>query len=270
VALHKLFSGAAAFAVATLALSTAMAADLPLRKEAPMYVPPMVPTYNWTGFYLGANLGVSFSNGSSNLVGSPLFLALANTVGIPSSGYGNNTAGFFGGAQAGYNWQLNQAVVLGAETDFQWMSANPHGSVTTVGVLPLTAVTTDVSARMNWLGTTRLRLGFVPIDRYMIYVTGGLAYGGGSWNASVVGTGAAGTDSWVGSNNASRVGWTIGGGSEYAITNNISIKGEYLYYNLGKATTTAAFTGADYPGTNAIVSTQVEGSIVRAGINYKF
>ena len=265
----NLLLGSAALSAALLGISAASAADLPTRKEAPVYAAPIL-AYNWTGFYVGANLGVAWGAGSSQIVGNPAFATLAAAAGIPFSGYGNNNAGFFGGAQAGYNWQFNPSIVAGAETDFQWMSNNPHGTFTGPGGGGLTVVTTDVSARMNWLGTTRLRLGFLPIDRYMIYVTGGLAYGGGSWNASVVGTGPGGTDSWVGSNNASRVGWTIGGGGEYAITNNITLKGEYLYYNLGKATTTAAFTGADYPGTNAIVSTQVEGSIVRAGINYKF
>jgi outer membrane immunogenic protein len=267
----NLLLGSSALCAALMGLTAANAADLPTRKEAPVYVAPIL-AYNWTGFYIGANLGVSFSNGSSNLVGSPAFLTLAGIAGIPTSGYGNNTAGFFGGAQAGYNYQINQAVI-GAETDFQWMSANPHGSVTSVGAGGLTNVTTDVSARMNWLGTTRLRLGFLPTDRFLVYATGGLAYGGGSYNASVVGTGAAGTDSWVGSNNASRVGWTIGGGGEYAITNNVTLRGEYLYYNLGKASTTTVANGnaaADFPGLYAVTSTQVQGSILRAGINYKF
>ena len=269
---NKLFLGAAAFAVASLALSTAMAADLPTRKDAPIYVPP-APVYNWTGFYIGANLGASFSNGSSNLVGSPAFLALAGVAGIPTSGYGNNTAGFIGGVQAGYNYQINQAVV-GVETDFDWMTANPHGTVTSVGGGGLTNVTTDVSARMNWLGTTRLRVGFLPTDRFLVYATGGLAYGGGNYNASIVGTGPSGIDTWTGANNASRVGWTIGGGGEYAITNNVTLRAEYLYYNLGKASNTTvanANAGIDFPANvYAVTSTQVQGSIVRAGVNYKF
>ena len=185
----NLLLGSAALSAALLGLSAASAADLPTRKEAPVYVAP-VPVYNWTGFYLGANLGASFSNGSTNIVGSPAFLtAIVNPLGIPTSGYGNNAAGFFGGAQAGYNYQINQAVI-GAETDMQWMSANPHGTSVSAGVLPgVGTVTTSVSARMNWLGTTRLRAGFLPMDRFLLYVTGGLAYGGGSYNASITGTG---------------------------------------------------------------------------------
>jgi outer membrane immunogenic protein len=275
---NKLFLGAASFAVAALALSTAIAADLPTRKDAPIYAPPLSPAYNWTGFYLGANLGVSWSNGSSSLVGSPNFINnIVTPLGIPTSGYGNNTAGFFGGLQAGYNWQLNQAFVLGAETDMEWMSVNPHGTFVSPGPLPgggAGAVVTNASARLNWLGTTRLRAGILATDRFMLYVTGGLAYGGGSYNASVTGVGLGGAAaSWVGSNNASRLGWTIGGGGEYAITNNVTLRGEYLYYNLGNASNTTVANGAAaalFPNTYAVTRTQVEGSLLRAGINYKF
>ena len=88
---------------------------------------------------------------------------------------------------------------------------------------------------LTWLGTTRARLGFVatPDNRLMIYATGGVAYGGGNSQFSAF---DATTDSfWSGNPSSSRVGWTIGGGVEYAITNNITIKGEYLYADLGSS-----------------------------------
>ena len=91
---------------------------------------------------------------------------------------------------------------------------------------------------LSWLGTTRGRVGFVatPDNRLMIYATGGVAYGGGSTNFNVFDatTGAF----WTGSPSSTRVGWTIGGGVEYAVTNNITIKGEYLYADLGSSSFT--------------------------------
>ena len=104
---------------------------------------------------------------------------------------------------------------------------------------------------LSWLGTTRARVGFVatPDNRLMIYATGGVAYGGGSSNFSAfdAATGAF----WSGSPSSTRVGWTIGGGVEYAVTNNITIKGEYLYADLGSSNFTSvgnACCGNIFPG----------------------
>ena len=269
---NTLTLGAAAFVVASLGLSGAMAADLPTKKEAPAYIPP-VPVYNWTGFYVGANLGVNWANGSRTITGSPLFLTgVVGPLGIPTSGYGNNKAGFFGGVQAGYNYQVNSAV-FGAETDIQWTALNGNGTYTSAQpVGTLGNVTTSVGARMNWLGTTRLRAGFLPTDRFLVYLTGGLAYGGGNANATVSGNGPLGAV-WTGSTSTTRIGWTLGGGGEYAITNNVTLRGEYLYYNLGtqnNTTTPNAIAAANFPNVYATTSTQFQGSLIRAGVNYKF
>ena len=110
-------------------------------------------------------------------------------------------------------------------------------------------------------GTTTLvaSLGFVPMDRAMIYVTGGLAYGDTKLSAAVAGTTLAG------SKTDTNVGWTLGGGVEYALTNNITTKIEYLYYDLGdtKLNLSNGVNTASYKANN-------NGSIIRAGLNYKF
>ena len=105
----------------------------------------------------------------------------------------------------------------------------------------------------------------------MIYATGGVAYGGGSSNFSVydASTGAL----WNGGPSSTRVGWTIGGGVEYAITNNITIKGEYLYADLGSKSFTTVGNGAaalNFPGVYASGKFDYNASIFRAGVNYKF
>ena len=132
-------------------------------------------------------------------------------------------------------------------------------------------------ASLDWLGTTRARLGFVatPDNRLMLYATGGVAYGGGSANFSVYD--AQNNFLLTGNPSSSRVGWTAGAGAEYAITNNITIKGEYLYVNLGSnsfstpaATFPVASNLAGFDGLYATGKINYNASIFRAGINYKF
>ena len=102
---------------------------------------------------------------------------------------------------------------------------------------PLTGdfLTVNGKNSLTWLGTTRARVGFVatPDNRLMIYATGGVAYGGG--NSQFSAFDATTGSFWSGNPSSTRVGWTIGGGVEYAITNNITIKGEYLYADLGSS-----------------------------------
>ena len=92
------------------------------------------------------------------------------------------------------------------------------------------------ASSLDWLGTARARAGFVatPDNRLMIYGTGGFAYGGGSRTSTSMTPQRWGLFSNGGS--TTRTGWTIGGGVEYAITNNITIKGEYLYVTLAART----------------------------------
>ena len=269
---NRLYSGIAALSILAASALPALAADLPTRKEAPA---PMVyaPLYSWTGFYVGANVGGIWGTGSTT-VNSFVGGVPALSAYFPNS-LGNGPSGWLGGGQVGYNYQTG-SFVLGAETDIDWTSLNRSGSYTSAA-LPAAlgggTITTSGSARMDWLGTLRLRAGFVATadNRLMIYGTGGLAYGGGSSWGSVV---ANGTNlSWYGSNSPTKTGWTIGGGLEYAITNNITLRGEYLYYDLGSQTETAvpnAAAAAALPGVYATTKTQFDGSIFRIGANYKF
>ena len=280
---HRWLPGAAAAALAIAGAFAAQAADLPTRKEAaPVFAPP---PFTWTGFYIGANAGGLWTTGSRDVTlfanGFPF---LQNS--FPTS-LGSGSSGFIGGGQAGYNWQTG-ALVLGVETDFDGTTANKN--VTSIGapfpagttiitssgsVINLSGDTLNVNAseRLSWLGTTRGRVGFVatPDNRLMFYGTGGVAYGGGSGHLNVFDN-TSGLF-WNGSPSSSRVGWTLGAGVEYAITNNITIKGEYLYYSLGSShfvTVGNAAALTDFPGVFATAKYTYEGNIFRAGVNYKF
>ncbi len=278
----RLMIGVAAAALTVVSAVAAQAADLPTRKEAPapVFVPP---PFTWTGFYVGLNAGGVWSSGSRNATlfdpGAAAFLSNYFPGGI-----GNNQSGFIGGGQVGYNWQSG-AFVLGGEADFDGTSlgktynytSTPFGGVYNGVLVPANFIGDTLSvhakASLDWLGTVRGRVGFVatPDNRLLIYGTGGFAYAGGSSNFDVYD--ATYGAYWNGNPSSTRTGWTIGGGVEYAITNNITIRAEYLYVDLGSQninTTGNAVAAAFLPGTYATAKINYDASIVRAGVNYKF
>src|SRR5271157_5380127 len=212
---NRWLMGAAAAALTVAGAVSAQAADLPTRKEAPapVFVPP---PFTWTGFYIGGNAGGIWGSGgnASTTVFANGFPFLVTN--FPNGGVGNSKSGFIGGGQAGYNWQTG-AFVLGVETDFDWTSLS--GSKSVIGPTFATATgasdwfSASGSAKLNWLGSTRLRVGFVatPDNRLMFYGTGGFAYGGGSGHLNVYD--AANNWYWSsGSNSTTRTGWTLGAG----------------------------------------------------------
>jgi outer membrane immunogenic protein len=271
--------GVAIVALTAVGTVAAQAADLPTRKEAPapVFVPP---PFTWTGFYVGLNVGGIWSSGSRHAdIFAPATFPFVLSTFFPG-GLGSGQSGVIGGGQAGYNWQTG-AFVLGVETDFQGTSLSktidrvgiPFAGVGVPDFLVGDTLAVHAKASLDWLGTTRARVGFVatPDNRLMIYATGGVAYAGGSANFSVfdASTGAF----WTGNPSSSRVGWTAGGGVEYAVTNNWTIKGEYLYADLGSSNFTTAgnaFATTFFPGVYATGHISYNASIFRAGVNYKF
>lgn len=279
---------------ATLITSAAIAADLPSRKVAP--AAPVAPTFTWTGFYAGVNAGVDWSSRNIETVlsasGQSLVSNPSTLAALTPAPYGNSRVGFIGGAQIGYNYQINQ-FVIGAEADFMGMAVNKRstlpGSSATAnipfgnGVLPLAVgLSGSTQVSQDWLGTVRVRAGYA-IDRTLLYVTGGFAYG----NANVTTQAAASATftglpvfngAWNGSKNSTNVGFAVGAGAEYALTNNWVLRAEYLYYNLGSVTVATSGTSASIlngfaPAASPIgisQKTTIDGNIVRAAISYKF
>jgi outer membrane immunogenic protein len=240
-----------------------------------VFVPP---PFTWTGFYIGVNAGGIWPSGSRN---ASIFDPNAGidggfiNAGFPG-GLGSQSAGFIGGGQAGYNWQTG-AFVLGVETDFDGSTlsksfnnvGSPFAASTGLGG---DFITVNGKNSLTWLGTTRGRVGFVatPDNRLMIYGTGGVAYGGGNSQFSAFDNTTS--TFWNGNPSSSRVGWVIGGGVEYAVTNNITVKGEYLYADLGstKFNNIASTASPFFTGTTVSGKIGWNASIFRAGVNYKF
>jgi outer membrane immunogenic protein len=135
----------------------------------------------------------------------------------------------------------------------------------------------DSKSQLDWFGTARVRLGYVPTQRLLVYGTGGLAYGEvqGNLEWSNVFSGVVTSRYWEGSDSDVRVGWTLGAGAEYALTSAISIRAEYLYLDLGKSTVTANYAGL-YPANATqmqIFYTSTHDNkfnVARAAIAYKF
>jgi outer membrane immunogenic protein len=225
-----LFATTALTALAALAAPAAFAADLGVRRApAPAYVEP---AFNWTGFYIGANVGYGWGRGDVTVFG---FTGSQDMNGV------------LGGGQFGYNWQFVEWI-LGLEADGQ--ATDQHrDSVGTIG-----AVTITERDEIPWFVTLRGRVGYAVAPMWMIYATGGAAWT--DFKATVTATGL-GSASWE----TSHVGWTAGAGVEAAINRNWSWKVEYLHIDTDNFNTTIFGVPA---------TARFQNDIARVGINYRF
>jgi outer membrane immunogenic protein len=251
-----------AIAIVSASALPVLAADLPYRKGPPAPYTPPPPIFTWTGFYVGANAGGVFSN-SSHAIGSgdPTIVGPGIAAGSIPGSYGTNGSGFIGGGQIGYNYQMG-AFVAGLEADFQGTTLGK----TSTSTGPL--ATGTLKSSLDWLGTARGRLGYAVFDHFLLYATGGLAYGQTELRHTLTDAALFGGNTLSGSHTTTSAGWTLGAGGEYAITPNWSVKVEYLYYDLGHSHVLA--TNAAVPSASSYVREDQKGSIIRAGLNYKF
>ena len=253
---------------ALVAIGPAYAADL--QPSIPAYKAPVAaPAYNWTGLYVGANAGYAWMDSTDTIVGAdaPSATFLANTgTGTPLP---LSSSGFLAGGQLGYNWQIGSGWVVGIETDIQWANLNSTTSLASA-LEPARVMTAN--EKLDLFGTLRGRVGVLATDQFLAYVTGGLAYGHASLSTALTNTtgcvlgGGGANNCEQGSVSATLIGWTAGGGVEWAFATRWSAKAEYLYYDLG--TLTHTMTDPNFPFVfNA--SADVKGNVVRAGINFK-
>lgn len=176
-------SGAAIFALG----SAAMAADLPAY-EPPSEAIVAVPSFTWTGPYIGAQAGYSFGNASRG-----------NPDGLVVGGY------------LGYNYQFdNSPVVVGIETDFNYTDVDGRNKGARGG-----------RNSTDWAGATRARIGYA-FDRFLVYGAAGVAYADRDLKVN-----------GLGKNDKTAVGYTVGGGVEYAATDNLAVRAEYRYTDYG-------------------------------------
>ncbi len=276
--------------------------------------------YDWSGFYVGVNLGGSFGRSDTNYT----------IAGVPFGSTSQRLDGILGGGQGGYNWQTGPWL-LGWETDIQGTSQ--HGSSSLIDFIPGTPGTPDIPATpgtpgtpgtpaipcvyedgpttpclpgtgiaatpgtpgtpgtpaipgipgkpavtglityknsLPWFGTFRGRIGVMPAQfgvmpaqHWLVYATGGLAYGEVTTNETLTVGGMS-----VGlSSSPTKLGWTVGGGVEAALWNNWTAKFEYLYIDFGTINDTLIGIAPIMP---IVTSSHVTDNIVRLGINWRF
>lgn len=197
--------------------------------------------FAWNGLYLGVHLGAS--------IGDTDFR-------YPSGSQGSSS--FAGGLQAGYNWRAG-TIVYGLEIDATW-----RGNSDTAIIGPINGASQTLATEQNWLMTVRPRLGLLLQPQVLAYVTGGLAFGNVDHTVTLAGPGlvAAGA-----STSDTAAGWTLGGGIEWALDRNWSLKAEYLYVDLGSTTVVSPAT-ASFAATRTTFDDASH--LWRAGLNYKF
>ena len=275
-----------------LLLEPARAADLPTIKAPPA---PPPAAFTWTGLHLGADFGYTWSPSpqitaaSANLYDLTAFswgpASALSASGVVSS----NLDGFLAGGGLGYDWQFTDRFVAGLEADLQGAGARGGGGLRNIvpnpnalGLAAFAVTGAKLNRNLEYLGTTRARLGYAVTPNLLAYATGGLAFGGVNEIASFRQNAAPSllsSGSAKGSAFENSVGWTAGAGVEYAFTRQLSAKFEYLYYDLGSMTLTNAninpiilqgILGLPLFVANATnVSTRFDGHLVRAGLNYR-
>jgi outer membrane immunogenic protein len=223
--------------VALAPLSPASAADI----EA-------TAAYDWTGFYLGVHGGYGWGTSETNDIFA----------------YDLDPEGWFGGGQAGYNYQLPNNIVLGVEADASFGNLKDDSLVLTDMIIG-PDIPTEAEVEVTSFGTARLRAGYA-FDRVMPYVTGGLG-----WARQTVDYFQDYLPNQPGrfvnnlEDTKTYFGWTVGAGIEAALTDNFTAKIEYLYSDLGSKEYEGNAFGIEYPA-----DIDLEIQTVRLGLNYKF
>jgi outer membrane immunogenic protein len=270
-----------------MALSGMAFAAEPLPMPAPVLPPPP----QWTGFYVGLNAGGTWS--SDDGVNTSTF-KVADVPGFESLGFTSaalastsvpvNISGFIGGGTWGTNYQINNWVV-GAEGDFQGIATSNQtdtlfrqSNFTVAGVSFPISQHEIASRGLDWLGTERVRAGYLITPTFLAYGTAGLAYGQTQMDVAIAQpTGFPGSfpAASIVTFSQALAGWTAGGGIEWLFYPNWSLKVEYLYYDLGQLSVPMSplvhqIDGISVATSAPFASTRFDGSIVRAGVNYHF
>jgi outer membrane immunogenic protein len=259
---NKVDSGSAANSGA---LKDNKAAKKTVKTDSP--AAPAAGGYDWTGAYIGAHAGYGWGKADTDF--NPLPSA-ATFINLAPTTLQLRPRGFNGGVQGGYNWQFGHLVV-GGETDFTWSDMRRTRTVTPItqnnGTPFPGAGFITTTQKTEWFGTLRPRLGYAA-GKLLIYGTAGLAYGNVRSSANVDFR-PFGTVQYPAFLSKTTAGWTAGGGMEIGITKHLSIKSEYLYYDLGKINTVASASPA-LPPFQVGYTWEAKAHTWNAGFNFRF
>ena len=271
--------------------SSASAADLAAAPRLRAVAPVVACT--WCGFYVGGNLGGDWSRSETTLLPGLLFNQDPNALFIAQSGSPRlNRSSFSGGGQIGVNSQW-LGFVVGGEIDIEYIGIRNDqvATFTTPVAGPLGGnreiFSLTENVRDNWLSTQRVRFGWAWNQNALLYATGGLALSRQSFTQTISSpnfNGGALPPGFLagvvasGSNSQLRAGWTVGGGLEYKLGwSGWSLRGEYLYVDLGRVTASSALAGTAGAGAGAIEpgftfrhENHLWTQIARVGLNYQW
>jgi outer membrane immunogenic protein len=240
-------------ALAVTMAGPAVAADMPLEPAT-----PFAARFNWTSCYLGGHLGGGFARKD---ITDPVqlvqdsFLGAGSTTGITR--VNPAPSGAVIGGQIGCDYQFASSWVVGVEGA---VSGSTMRHSTTVG-LPLgTSDTALVKASTDFLPSVTVRLGYA-IDNVLVYGKGGVALAGDRYN--VTGSFQGGPFAFEGLDD--RLGWTVGGGVDWAFSRHWSVNLEYDYYQFGHG---GVLMSDPINGFAGIVDVRQNVQVVKAGLNF--
>ncbi|MBA9083052.1 MULTISPECIES: outer membrane protein [Bartonella] len=264
---------------ALVSASAAQAADMPVQERPTPVLPQVVvaPAFSWTGFYLGGQIGGFSSNSSSAQTYGATQEILVNNKAFPKF------SGFVGGLYAGSNVDFGNGFVLGVDTDIVWSGEKAKASRSYAlaqtddearfaaredleeeeeeieETASVSNVTRNVTFNTKWSGATRVRLGFA-FDRIMPYVAGGVAYSQIKASVAQRAEGASVETALEDlSGSKTLVGYTLGAGVDFAMTDSVILRAEYRYSDFGKKSF-----------INDNVEVDVKTNDFRVGVAYKF
>lgn len=221
--------------VALLAVTGAKAADAIIAEEPVPVL--MAPSFSWDGGYVGGQIGYGWGRSTFRTDEDSLRL---------------KPDGFLGGLYAGYNFDVGNNVILGVDGDVTYN--NLKDSVTETDDI---FGEDGVESKLRWSGAVRARAG-VAVDRFLPYLAGGVAFGN-------VKNSFYSTEDGNYSQSKSMTGWTLGGGVDYAATDNVILRLEYRYTDYGRKDFNPASADFDFGARNRFKTHDI-----RLGVAYKF
>ncbi|WP_455479618.1 outer membrane protein [Bartonella sp. B23] len=269
-----------ASAFAFVSASAVHAADV-IVPQNPTPVAPVIvaPTFSWTGFYVGGQIGSFSSKTKMDILSAGKRIPVSeNFVPKPS--------GFIAGLYAGSNIDIGNGLVLGVDTDIMWSDKDDTKTLTTYEIAQnhiayvnkmLQDAGIDLGGKVlkagdkrvnsftykeKWAGATRVRIGFAA-ERIMPYVAGGIAYARlqdiSSISITEKDTGQVIASGKLFDESKTFTGYTLGAGVDFAMTNNFIVRAEYRYSDFGKK----KFSNEKY-------ETSYKTNDFRVGVAYKF
>jgi len=225
------------------------------------------PSPDVEGLYLGAHLGGLWADHDAKVVADSSEVGAPLQAGVIPFDIDASGRSVMGGGQLGYNWNRG-AALLGIEGDLSATGDVDSTAVATNvggGFLP---VTTSLSSDMSWLATVRARIGVLAAPNLLLYATGGAAFAKVDHVMRLQATPLT-AGNLYGARDATQAGWTVGGGGEWWMSRDWSLKAEYLYFDLGKTSVTLR-DPAQFPNVYLVYDVETTGQIGRVGLNYRF